>query len=265
MARWSRLGLLYVGLLAVLVLFVRLGFWQLDRLEERRARNALILERSAAPVALVEEVVPELGASPGQASYRRVEARGTYDRDRGAVLIGRALDGRPGSHLLTPLVLEDGRAVVVDRGWVPYDPEGGSPPEAAPPGGAVVLRGLLLPPEGDARLAAGRGGLGTLTRVDLDELGRRLPYPVLPAYLVLEEQDPAQEGAFPVPPPGPDLDEGPHLSYAVQWFLFAAVGAVTGGVLLRRDLRRRRGGGDQPSATNSPTAVPSGERRAKRT
>jgi surfeit locus 1 family protein len=76
-----------------------------------------------------------------------------------------------------------------------------------------------------------------ITKVDLGEIGAALPYPILPVYLLLERQVPPQTGSLPEPPPLPPLTNGPHLSYAVQWFSFAAIALFGYVVLLRRDRR----------------------------
>jgi cytochrome oxidase assembly protein ShyY1 len=206
---------------AVAALCVRLGFWQLDRLQERRASNDRIRAGlAAAPVVLDE--------APGSdAALRRASAIGTYDVDREVVLFGRALEGRSGDHLLTPLRLSDGSALLVDRGWVPTGTRSPAPE------GEVEVRGFLLPPDsvGEAVPVSGR-----VTDVDPDGIGRTLSYELAPVYLLLQVQRPPADG-LPIPAPLPELSEGPHLSYAIQWFSFAAVAVIGGVVLLRREGR----------------------------
>src|SRR5262249_2988540 len=96
----------------------RLGIWQLDRLAQRRAQNTLIDARMTGPPATLEGAPID----PAEIDYRRVEARGVYDPAQEIVLRGRALDGAPGVHVLTPLRLDTGdAAVLVDRGWLPLE------------------------------------------------------------------------------------------------------------------------------------------------
>lgn len=226
--------LLHAAALVVVATCVRLGFWQLDRLEQRRAFNALVRARQAMPAEPIGRLLPARGAArPDDVAYRTATAEGRYDPAREVLLFGRSLDGRPGSHVLTPLLLPDGRALVVDRGWVPLDVEEAPASRAAPPAGEVRLEGVLLPPESDdpAALAGDR-----MDRVSLAALSRRLPYPLLPVYLELRRQEPPP-GPLPHPAPLPELTEGPHLSYAAQWFLFAAVAVGVYGALVRRELR----------------------------
>ena len=244
-----RVLLLHVAAVVVAATCVRLGFWQLDRLEQRRAFNALVRAREAMPVEPVGRLLgPEGG--PVAASYRRAWAEGRYDPRHEVLLFGRALDGRPGSHVLTPLLLPDGRALVVDRGWVPLDVEEAPVDRAAPPAGEVRVEGILLPPESEdpAALAGTR-----MDRVSLTALSRRLPYALLPLYLELRRQEPPP-GPLPRPAPPPELSEGPHLSYAVQWFLFAGVAVGVYVALLRRELRGAPT--DAAGAAGRPTGVP---------
>ena len=223
----------------VVVTCVRLGLWQLDRLEGRRYFN----ERFRTGMAMAPEPVePLLASGERPLAYRRAVAEGRYDPADEVILYGRALDGRPGNHVLTPLVLDDGRALLVDRGWVPFDMDAPPLEQAAPPEGAVTVVGFLSPnePGGEDDAEANTDGAVTFTRVDLDAIGRQLPYDLLPWYLALQEQTPAQPDALPAVVPPPTLDEGPHLSYALQWFAFAAIAAIGYGILARKQTLDRR-------------------------
>ena len=127
--RWIGLTLFAVVVVAVCV---RLGLWQLDRLEGRREVN----DRYAAGLAMPPRPLEDLLLEDGALAYRRATATGRYDTEREVILYGRPLAGRPGNHVLTPLLLADGRAIVVDRGWVPFEMD--EPPVAAavPPMGS---------------------------------------------------------------------------------------------------------------------------------
>jgi cytochrome oxidase assembly protein ShyY1 len=245
----------YVGLLVVAValaaLFVRLGFWQLHRLHERQVFKASVLraERSA-PRPL--SGIAGSRRDPDPLAFRRVAASGTYATADEVVLYGRALNGRPGNQVLTPLVTASGRALLVDRGWVP--PGLDHPPvrSAAPPAGRVTVTGLLFPAE-DA--SAGSGKVEAVTRIDIQRIRAGLPYPLFPVYLQLQGQVPPQAHALPVRLPPPDLDAGPpNLSYAIQWFSFAAI-ALVGYLVLA--LRRSPEGSSGDSAKEAffPTTI----------
>jgi surfeit locus 1 family protein len=229
-----------VKLLAVTVLVIAtcisLGIWQIARLHQKQQFNAAVtagLSRSPAPVSTL---LPA-GVDPDAVRYRRVEATGTYDVAHEVVLYGRTQDDQAGNHLLTPLELDDGGAILVDRGWVPLEiDEPGSAP-AAPPTGEVTIEGVLFASEGDAPGPVGTASSPstTMARVDLARIQAQLPYRIEPVYLLLQEQTPAQTGGLPAPSPLPELSEGPHLSYAIQWFTFAAIALVGFVVLARRE------------------------------
>lgn len=236
----------HVLALGLVVLFVNFGFWQLRRLDERQSYNALLesrLESPAEPLAALLAAVPPEAARAASdrdnpLAYRRAEVTGRFDPAREVLLRSRALAGNPGYHLLTPLVMADSTALLVDRGWVPFAFDKPPVAEALPPEGEVRLSGILFPrqeqPGFGARDPEG-GELRALFWVDIARLEEQLPYPLAPLYLQLAAQDPAQALAYPVVPAPPSINAGPHLGYALQWFSFALIGVV-GYVLLIRKL-----------------------------
>jgi surfeit locus 1 family protein len=202
----------------------RLGIWQLDRLAQRRATNALINGRMAEPP------VP-LGAAPADLAdleYRRVELRGTYDPDQEVVLRSRALDGVPGVHLLTPLRLSgSGAAVLVNRGWVPMAQAAPEARRALAEEGEVVVRGVVRlsqeqqgPPR-DLPLTPDRPRLDGWFRVNIPRIQQQIDYPLLPVFVQVQPApgDPPLPRRVPVT----DLGEGSHFGYAIQWFAFALI------------------------------------------
>jgi cytochrome oxidase assembly protein ShyY1 len=240
--RW--LALLAITLI-VSITCVRLGVWQWHRLKERRAYNAAVTSGLAKPASSFVALMP-LGTpiDPTRLEYRRVHATGTYDTSHEVVLYGRAQNGQPGDHVLTPLVLPDGRAVLVDRGWVPFST---SPPPVAgagPPSGSVTLVGVLEPSDPPGRVGIVGGRITTTTSVDVAALSRGLSRPTVPMFIWLQSQAPGQTGGLPEPAPLPPLSEGPHEGYMLQWFAFAAI--FLGGFALlawleTRDSRRIAG------------------------
>jgi cytochrome oxidase assembly protein ShyY1 len=227
----SRRVAIVVVAVSVAATCIGLGLWQLRRLEERRALNMMILDRrSAAPITIE-------GASPGATSepYRPAAARGTYDVEHEALVYGRSLDGEAGHHVVTPLLLADGGAILVVRGWVPFSMRTAPVRGAAPPLDEVEVSGSLVPDEGDGTTVPGANGI--IRVLDVAGIASTLPYDVFPLPLLLAEQASPQPGSFPTPVPLPELSEGPHLSYAIQWFAFAAVAVAGGAILLRRDRR----------------------------
>jgi surfeit locus 1 family protein len=145
-------------------------------------------------------------------------------------------------------LLADGRAILIDRGWVPLDIDEPRAPEAAPPSGEVDVEGVLFSSEGDPPGAVGTASVRqlTLSHVDLAAIQSQLPYPNAPDYLLLQRQTPDQPSGLPLPSPLPELSEGPHLSYAVQWFTFAAIAVAGSVVVALRDGRDPREADDQP-------------------
>lgn len=230
---WSkRLAKLLAVASLVAVTCVALGIWQIARLHQKQQFNAAVIAGLALAPAAVDTVLPD-GVDPDTVRYRRAEATGTYDTEHGFVLYGRTQNADAGNHLLTPLLLADGRAILVDRGWVPLDIDDPGAAEATPPSGEVHVEGVLFSSEGDPPGAVDTGGPAaiTLSRVDLQTIQAQLPYAIAPSYLLLQRQTPAQANGLPQPSPLPELSEGPHLNYAIQWFLFAAI-AVVGFVVL---------------------------------
>lgn len=222
------------------------GFWQLRRLGDKQDHNAVLAAREQVAVQPVADVVPRNAALDGDevdaVLYRTVEAVGTYADDETVVVENRTNDGRPGGWVLTPLRLGDGLAVVVNRGFVGLTVEGliEAPPA---PEGTVRLRGIVLASQERGSFgAADRRDieLDVLARVDLERLGVQVDDDLLPAYVQLASSDPAEpEPEDPEQPrievlAPPDQSEGPHLGYAVQWFIFTTIAAGGYGLLLRK-------------------------------
>lgn len=233
--------------LVVTVVCVRLGFWQLDRLQGRRFFNARFAAGMAVAPQAIDRLLPRSGSPPQDPTYRRVRAQGVYDTAEEVILYGRTLNERPGNHVLTPLVLPDGRVLIVDRGWVPFEMDVPPVAAAAPPATSVEVTGLLVPSEpGDP----GDGPATTMVRVDLARLGRQIDRPLLPYYLQLRRQTPPQPGTLPAHPPAPELTEGPHLGYTLQWFAFATIAFGGFWLLVWHDSRDDRHGTQTPSSTS---------------
>lgn len=201
--------MLAVAAVVAATVCVGAGIWQLRRLDQRRARNALIAARRALPSL-------ELGrgaVAVDSVRQRRVMAHGTYDFSAEQTWPGRSFQGTPGVALVTPLRLADGSAVLVDRGWVPS------------PDAYHVDRTLYREPD-----SAGIVGLAVIPprgRGDVNTTG------YLPFVIQLEAPDPPVERGLPRRWPLPSLDDGSHLSYAIQWFSFAAIALVGTAALLR--------------------------------
>lgn len=221
----------HVVVIGIAVAFVNLGMWQLRRWEEVRAENVLVGARMAEPPVALDEALAGDGAE-----WRRVTATGVYRPAQEVLLSPRGRNGQPGHEVLTPLDLGDGRVLLVDRGWVPFEED--TPPVAAapPPADGVTVEGWLR--EGrTASRALPRDAERVLIVSDADTalLDGQVDGDVLPLWLVQSAPAPP-DGALPRLVPAPTLDEGSHLSYAMQWFAFTAIGLVGYPLLLRRRL-----------------------------
>lgn len=227
--KWIATTLLVIA--ATLVL-IRLGIWQLDRLEERRANNAHYTEMGSMPPLDLNLAVPE---TLDAMEYRSVTAVGKYDFENQIVVRNQYHDGQTGYHVLTPLLLNGtadsaAAAVLVDRGWIPAD--GNSTPDEwrkyDEPGEVKI--------EGEIRLGSGKPAFGGVedalpadgsrleiwNNADVARIAAQLPYPILPVYLQPETD--ADDETPPIPIASEfELTEGPHFGYAMQWFTFAAI------------------------------------------
>ena len=214
--------------------FARLGVWQLSRLHERRAANLRTAAGRAAPPA----TLPPVPVDVAGLAERRIVAHGRYDHAHEIVIRGDALQGVPGVRIVTPLLLaEGGPAVLVARGFLPapdaltVDLRGSEEP------GEQTVRGIGLPVPAGPGEPIEHDGRTTWHRLDLAALRARLPYAVLSVYI--KQSPDSGLPQFPRREELPPMDDGPHLSYAVQWFLFAGM-AVAFAFLV---VGRRRGGG----------------------
>lgn len=222
---------------------VRLGFWQLARLDERREANRVELSgRSLPPL--------RLNAPSGIDSVlhgRRVIASGRFDPAGEIILRNRAHNQAPGVHLVTPFRLEGSDEVAwVLRGFA-FAPDGMKPPKvSAADTGVVELSGIgaSFPQTEDGGQPVSFDGATTYRRLDESVLLRKEPSS-LKGFIYLEG-DTAGVGRLPAVPP-PALDEGPHFSYALQWFGIATAILIFGWVIVLRPAIGR-GPAQRPSA-----------------
>jgi len=208
---------------AFVILTTSLGFWQLRRLAQRRAQNAEVTSRLAeAPIP-----VRQLTHDSAALHYRRVLLHGAYDYAHEIKIAARSRLGSPGINVVTPLrIVGTDTAVLVNRGWL-YAPDGLTVDlsrwrEGDSVNSTGYARPLFKPFPGSAVLP---GRPDSFRWLDLGALKARVPYPVYPFVIVLEG-DTAGRGNTPPRVPPPPLDEGPHRSYAIQWFSFTIIAIV---------------------------------------
>lgn len=256
--------------LVIFVSFVILGFWQLDRLEQRRAENAVSL------AVLDQNPTTLTGQEPDPAALigRRVRVTGTFLNDESVVLRSQKSDsGVDGVHLLTPLQLAGtDAAVIVDRGWLPTAQRGDGL-SAYAVAREVTVEGIARAPQvrPDSPLAPrdlplpGETRVEAWVRVDVGRLEAQVGASLLPLYV---EQLPVGGSALPRPRDPRVLDEGPHFGYALQWFAFAGMLAVVYTALMRQEvIADRRKAERQPTTTDRATddraALGSGDTRTR--
>lgn len=239
--RWVATHVLVVALVAAMI---GAGFWQLDRLQSKRDANDRIEARSEqAPVPFAELA----GQEPEAIEYRPVVLEGTYLPD-GQVRVGnRSDEGLAGDWVVTPMELDSGRVVAVNRGFVPkrslFEPDTWRAPD-----GVQQLEGVVLESESGGRFATDEEALDVagpvISRLDTGAIGDEIGLDLGDVYVQLRADGEVPADELPSAVPTPELDEGPHLSYAVQWFLFATIGVVGYAVLLARVARGDASRGD---------------------
>ena len=232
--KWIAFHLLVVVLV---VTMINLAFWQLRRLDERRQFNAEVRANANQPIAPLDKVDPAV-AQPSAIEWRRVRVTGKYVPGHEFLVVNRSQNGDGGRNAVDALQLADGRLLLVNRGFV-------READATPPvpTGPVEVIGRLRASE--QRLAgqpadASTGVLTEIRRIDVGVLSKQFDRTVLPMYVEQLESAPP-EAKLLQPIVAPTLDEGPHLSYTVQWFIFSACVIVGWFLAVRRSLATRSG------------------------
>lgn len=232
----------WAGYFALVVVFAiascGFGNWQFDRRGEAQHAIALVeanYDRDPAPV---DEVLPSLGAYEESQQWTPVEVSGTYLTDEELLVRNRPFRGSPGFEVLTPLLLDDGTTFIINRGWVPTGSAQDAPDAVAPaPSGRVTVVARL---KGGEPILPGRSspaGTNQIATIHLPEVEERLGLPTYSgAFGLVDTQDPAPAATL-VTPPKPEPDEGPHLSYALQWYVFAILAFIGLAWALRQEYR----------------------------
>lgn len=222
---------------------IRLGLWQLDRLEERRQNNQAVAAKLEQPV-----IDLTAGTDPTtDLTYRRLRARGTLDAAHEILLSNRSYSGQAGVHLVTPLRIEGtGSAILVDRGWIPASQAGEDERRAFLLRGPIDVSGIGRPSQAepsiallaDPTAAPGSASLLQWRFLHVPSIQQQVPYELLP--VVLEATEPIGGQTLPKLQTELDLSEGSHMSYAIQWFAFAIISFLGGAAWFARVLARPR-------------------------
>ena len=249
----------HVVVVAAIVLMVNLAGWQLRRLHQRQDFNARVEANTQLAVAPLTEVVAAITAADTAArpmvaesvEWRRVVATGTYLQGEQVEVVNRSQLGEVGRNVVDVLVLADGTAVLVNRGFVPS-----TEPTPPTPAGEVEVIGRLRRSEqrstGQTEDASGVE-LQQIRRIDIAKLQPQIDPTVQPMYIEQLQSKPA-EGAWPEPVVAPELGEGPHLSYTFQWLIFS-VSVAVGWVFAVRRSAATLSGRRVPTRKGSPPPI----------
>lgn len=247
--RWALLTLFVIGLG---VTFFNLGQWQLSRLEERKGSNAVVAAHESSEIRPYEQLMTGVISDADQ--WQRVSVTGVFDAQHQLVARYRSNAGATGWQIVTPLTATDGRTVLVDRGFGVRAPGTDFPSVApAPPAGTVTVTGYVRRDErGDAKATTPTEA--SVRLVNSEAIAAWLGRPLVNGYISAQTVTPPQSGDL-VPVEPPELTEGPHFSYAMQWFAFAVIAGFGLFILIRNDIvDRRKAAARAARATAQPPA-----------
>ena len=232
--RWWWTTLLVIAGMALLA---RLGFWQLDRLDQRRSTNAqLIQQLNSSPINLNNEQLP---ANLADLEDRQAVVSGSFDYSSQVMLTQQNWQGRPGVHLITPFLVDRlDVAILVDRGWIPAREAATGDLDSYNDGSTAEAEGVIRLSDSISGVPSGiEAPKEEWYRVDVAAIETQMPYALMPVYLQWLPEGPDLELPYRAEREI-DLSEGSHLGYAIQWFLFATVlGVGYLALILQREKR----------------------------
>jgi cytochrome oxidase assembly protein ShyY1 len=257
----SRRWLLFFAIVVLLAYAcLLLGQWQWHRLTSTKSNNAIIRANESADPAPVDQVLRPGENPPSTAQYRSITATGRYDVSHTVIVRYQTdQDGHSGVDVVVPLVTSSGTALLVDRGWMATSNQGLADPSQvpAPPPGTVTVTGSV---RRDASGSAAAVENSSTRAVSSSQIQPAIGIPVYGGFIDLTVESPAP--ATPLTPAElPDLSNGPHFFYALQWWFFGLLALFGFGYLAweektgRADLRRAQ----QPAKKGS---TPSGSEGA---
>lgn len=237
------------------VLCLMLSDWQWNRWEGRKDANVIQQRNIAQPAVAVQTLMADSPGVDDALHWRSVTATGQYLVADQVLVRKRPLNGTNGFWVLTPMKLTTGQVLVINRGWIPAGETAlSTPTPPAPPSGLVTINGRLQASAAEPSKTSDMPR-GQVAAPNVAEIANAAGAPVIPAYVDLVSSTPPQATGL-VPIPLPDLSEGPHLSYSLQWVAFAILFIVGLVLLLRREFRLRKG---ELDIRDTPTSTPSGE------
>lgn len=225
-----------LGIVLLIFTMINLGLWQLRRLDQRKEANAAVEQRyDQAPRPLDDVLTP--GVDPDDLQWLPVTAVGTYRPEGTVHIVNRSQNGFGGDNIVVPLDLGDGRVLLVNRGFLPFGED--TPPA---PSGQVEVTGRLRPSQERHFAQLSDPSTGTLTeaqRVDIPRLQQQVDGQLVDMYIDAFASNPADSTAL-EPVIKPDLSEGPHFSYAIQWFIFSVCAGVGWVLAIRHSAAKRK-------------------------
>ena len=212
---------------------LNLGFWQLNRLEDKRKFNSVLRAHTSTPIQTLDQAVPTKWDKATD-EWIRVSVTGTYDSTKTVTIINRSQDGTAGYNSAVPFTSLSNRTILVNRGFIPL-----VMPTPTVPTGRIELVGYL-------RASQSRSALGPVDSTDTGNTEfQRFDIPLIssnvggdlePMFLQLIQESPASSSPWPAIVQLPPLDEGTHFSYALQWFFFCLVAFTAWVVVIRRKI-----------------------------
>ncbi|GAB2453156.1 SURF1 family protein [Nocardioides hungaricus] len=215
-----------------------LGRWQFDRLQDRKQSNGVVLANEERDPVPVTDVLSRDGEVTASDEWRQVTATGSYDAGQTVLVRYRTRDGQSGVDVLVPLVTADGTALIVNRGWMATDNQGGGQVDVPPPPtGRVTVDGWVR-----ADTSGGATEVEALSTraISSERIAQAIGYPVFDGFMELRSEG-GQAAAGLQPVELPELNNGPHFFYGLQWWFFGVLAIVGFGYLAwdeRRSARR---------------------------
>jgi len=221
--------------IALMVLMVNLANWQLDRHQQRKDFNTTLVQRFEAPIRPLEELLQS--GDPADIEWMPTALTGTYLQGEDISLVNVSQNGAAGYDAITPLLLSNGKVVLINRGFLPLVAE--FPPA---PSGEVSLLGRIRAASERRTGAVSDPATGELTevqRIDIDRLQEQIDGDLVPVYVQLLKSTPTEAPTLSTII-DPDFSNGPHLSYTVQWLFFAICAAGGWVALARREMIKQK-------------------------
>lgn len=231
--------------LIAMAVMIRLGIWQLDRLEQRRAFNARVQAHLDQPALVLDDLT--LKENLYDMEYRSVMVQGEYDFENQVALRNQAYQNRWGVALLTPLKVKGtDQAILVNRGWIPGEVFLSGDWSRFDHPGEVTVKGVIRRTQtkpdfgrrSDPIPAPGEPPLKAWNLANVGAISQQIDYPIVPNVYIQQTEGAGEAANLPIPiPVDLDLSEGPHLGYALQWFTFAAILGIGYPFFVKRRLK----------------------------